>query len=114
MKKLITNYLLKFMFVENMKIKDGAILKCGDDIFMFDDSNGNPNTLKWYFKINGFWNYIKAKENSIYRIEGDSLIKVNKLNSQGCVGLEYYKNCIWEATEYEVAIYKNIKYVKED
>lgn len=68
-KKILTNYIFIFLFEEYTQFKNGDILECQGDLFIFDDENGNPNSLKYYFKQNGFWNYIKAKKGSIYNID---------------------------------------------
>ena len=44
MKKLLTNYLFKFLFINELQIKDGDVLECQGDLFQFDNSNGNPNS----------------------------------------------------------------------
>lgn len=62
--------------------------------------------MKYYFKQNGFWNYIKAKKGSIYNIDKKKILNENNLNSQGYLGLEYYKNSIRLATNVEKEIYK--------
>jgi hypothetical protein len=105
MKKLLTNYLFKWLFYNSLNLKDGAIVECQSDLFKFDSSGGNPNSLKIFFKINGFWNYIKAKQNSIYNIDSGKFLNHNDINSQGYKGLEFYKNNIREANQEEINIY---------
>lgn len=106
-KKVLTNYIFRFLFWNDIEaFKNGDLLECEGELFIFDDSNGNSNWLKkFYPKINGFWNYIKAKEGSIYNIDNRELN--SKVNSQGCSGNEYYKNSIRHATEEEKKIYEN-------
>lgn len=106
MKKLLTNYIFKFLFEKYDTFKDGDLLECQGDLFIFDDENGNPNRLKYYFKQNGFWNYIKAKDGSIYNIDSKRFLNENDNNSQGYKGLEYYKYSIREANQQEKEIYK--------
>jgi len=109
MKKILTNYIFKFLFEKYETFKDGDILECQGELFIFDDDNGNPNRLKYYFKMNGFWNYIKAKKGTIYNIDSSRFLNDEDNNSQGYSGLEYYKNNIREATEQEKEIYKSAK-----
>lgn len=103
-KNILTNYLFKFMFQNYLNnVKDGDILKCDTDLFKFDKKNGNPNPLKYFIpSINGFWNYIKAKEGSVYNTSKDEF---SDNICQGYKGLEYYKNGIYYATEEEIEIY---------
>ena len=105
-KKILTNYIFSFLFWNDpeWKIKDGELLECQGDLFLFDDSNGNPNWLKNFYKRDGFWNYIKAKDNSIFNI--DNNLKNPKLNSQGFKNGDYYKNSIIKATKEEIKIYE--------
>lgn len=105
-KNILTNYLFKFLFEKSNPFKNGDLLECQGDLFIYDDSNGNPNNLKYYFKQNGFWNYIRAKEGSIYNVDKKRFISESETNSQGYIGLEYYKNSIGMASEYENEIYK--------
>ena len=104
-KNILTNYLFSFLFEKYLSVKNGDLLKCQDEIFIFDDENGNPNNLKNFYKQNGFWNYVKAKEGSIYNMDKNRFITNDETNSQGYNGLEYYKNCIDEPTEEERIIY---------
>lgn len=93
------------MFVDNLKgIKNGDILRCDNDLFMFDDSNGNPSSMANLYRFNGFWNYIKAKEGSIYDKKQQKF--VDKI-CQGYDGLEYYKNGIYKASKKDINLYKN-------
>lgn len=108
MKKLLTNYIFKFLFEKNLTINDGVLLECQGDLFIYDDENGNPCSLRYYFRQNGFWNYIKAKKGSIYNLERGSFLNDSDVNSQGYLGLEYYKNSIRIATEEEKEIYKRL------
>jgi len=111
MKKILTNYIFRFLFEELDTFRNGDLLECQGDLFIFDDENGNPNKLKYYFKQNGFWNYIKSKNGSIYNISNSKFLSDVDNNSQGYKGLEYYKNSsIREANEQEREIYKNAKY----
>jgi hypothetical protein len=103
MKGLLTNYIFKFLFQDYLNIKDGDILKCSDDLFMFDSSNGNQNRLKQYFSYNGFWNYIKAKKGSILSFETKKFVESSKFG----FGNEFYKNGIKVANEKEINFYKN-------
>jgi hypothetical protein len=83
MKKILTNYIFKFLFEKCDMFKDGDLLECQGDLFIFDD-------------------YIRAKKGTIYNI--DSGLFINNEN-----GLEYYKNNIRKATEQEKEIYKSFK-----
>jgi len=110
MKKLLTNYMFRFLFEKGRNgYKNGDLLECQGDLFIFDDENGNPNSLKYFFKQNGFWNYIKAKDGSIYNLDKERFLNSDDCNSQGYKGLEYYKNSIREANEQEIEIYKKLK-----
>lgn len=104
-KILLTNYLFKFLFENNLNIKDGELLECQGDLFIYSNNNGNPNNLKYYFKQDGFWNYIKAYPKSIYNLKQKKFVNIN---SQGYDGFEYYKNSIRIATIKEKNLYKNL------
>jgi hypothetical protein len=105
MKKILTNYIFNFLFEKSLKIKKGDILICQDDIFIFNDKNGNPNSLKKYYSLNGFWNYIKAEKNSIYNTTLDKFLTTKDENSQGYLDNEYYKNSIDVATTEQKELY---------
>lgn len=57
MKKILTNYIFKFLFEKDETFRDGDIIECQGDIFIFDDENGNSNRLKYFINIDGFWNW---------------------------------------------------------
>lgn len=57
MKKFLTNILFKFLFYRTDNFKDGDVLECMGDLFVFDSKYGNPNSLRFYSSIDGFWNY---------------------------------------------------------
>jgi hypothetical protein len=107
-KKILTNYIFKFIFEKNLIVNNGDLLECQGDLFIYDDENGNPSSLKYYFKQNGFWNYIKAKKGSIYNLETKVFLIESDRNSQGYLGLEYYKNSIRMANKEEKEIYKRL------
>lgn len=109
MKKILTNYLFKFLFNKGDDWKDGDLLECQGDLFIFDSSNGNPNSMKWYFRINGFWNYIKTKKGSIYSTDKKRFLTSDDVHSQGYRGLEYYKNLIYKANEKNIKLYERYK-----
>lgn len=96
------------MFDNYLHIKDGDLLICNDQVFKFDSENGNPNSLKWFFKYDGFWNYIKAHENSIFDLELNHFITKDEVNSQGYKGLEFYKNAINVPSKKIIEMYNNL------
>lgn len=112
-KKLLTNYLFKFLFYDGDHYgdtyKNGDILECQGDLFIFDDSNGNSNKLSFYWKQNGFWNHIAAKSGSIYSTDKARFLLKNDRNSQGYIGNEYYKNNIRLANQKELEFYLSLK-----
>ena len=97
MKKILTNYIFKFLFQNDLNIEDGDILKCNDELFIFDSSNGNPNSLKQYFSYDGFWNYIKSKNGFVFNLTTKEFVDCS----------EYYKNGIEVATDEDIKCYKN-------
>jgi hypothetical protein len=112
MKKILTNYVFKFLFENNLLANDGDLLECQGDLFIYDDENGNPGSLRYYFRQNGFWNYIKAKKGSVYCLERKVFLGESDRTSQGYLGLEYYKSSIRMATEEEKELYYFINRVK--
>jgi len=100
-KNILTNYIFKFLF-EKPWYKKGDYITLGDEIIVkLDDSNGNLGNLKYYFKLNGFWNYYSAENN----------IGVNKLYNK-VINTEHhscmYKNCNDLATKEEIDLYNKI------
>jgi len=64
LRHFLTNHLFKFLF-ENYydDVKNGDILCINDDLFEFDDYNGNINSLKTFYPwINGFWKRNQTKK----------------------------------------------------
>ena len=106
-RNILTRFIFRFMFDRWWSVKNGTLLECQGDLFIFDDTNGEPGNLKWYFNTNGFWNYIRFKEGSIYVIDEDRFRTVDEYNSQGYSGLEYYKNSINNTTPEQIELYND-------
>jgi len=102
MKKLLTNYIFKFLFHKNNNYKSGDLLVSDDYLFIFDDCYGNPNSLRISTSKDGFWNYLKAKKDSVY-------YKKNRRFKEG--EREFSKNNIRRANKKEIQFYKNISEV---
>jgi hypothetical protein len=107
LRNILTNYVFSFLFWKEEKIKDGDILCIEDDLFEFDDYNGNINTLKHYYHINGFWNYIKIKNNKVYNIAKDEWTSTNCQGYLCEVG--YYKNGFEKATDEQIKLFYSKK-----
>ncbi len=100
---ILTNYIFKFLFEnDDDNIKHGDILVVGDDLFEFDNENGNINKLKKYYKPDGFWNSIKIEGGLVYNMTEKRW--TNK-NCQGYTSGEYYKNGIRKANSSEIELY---------
>jgi len=97
LKKIISNYILKFLFYE-ISYENGDILKCGNLIFEYDDFNGNPGNLKNYYRTDGFWNYIKIKNDLVFDTYENKFITKS----------EIYKNSIELASEEEKLLFKSL------
>lgn len=105
LKHFISYYLLRFLFIPWIQnTKDGAIMSCQGDLFQFDDSNGNPNSLVYWIETDGWWNYVKYKPGSIYNIDSDRWLTLDQANEQGYFDY-YYKNGIDDATPEEIELY---------
>jgi hypothetical protein len=101
---ILTNFVFKFLFEKTYEnFKHGDILVVGDDLFEFDDENGNINSLKDYYTKNGFWNYIKIKEGMVYNMTDK---RWSNKNCQGYTNGEYYKNGVRKASRAEIELYK--------
>lgn len=100
-KKLITNYIFLYLFdVPLYKKGDVLITSCGV-IYELDDSNGNIGSLKYFFKLNGFWNYFSAKNDIGVDIHNS---KVKNLSNYSGM----YKNYSYPASNEEIELYNNI------
>src|SRR3989304_3795213 len=101
LRKFLTEHLFNYLFDKNENVKNGEILCINDDLFEFDDYNGNINSLKNFYKLNGFWNFIKIKNNLVYNITNN---KWANINSQGYSTGVYYKNGFEKATKEQIEL----------